>query len=113
MAHRVQIANNLPAGVNQVELPDGLAYRAGQQVTLSDEDFSKLGPAEFTNGTLIDLGETGPAGDQVTTQGAAVTLTSATTANATDLASAIALVNALKVDIAALNTALTGPGKAL
>lgn len=122
MPHVVQVANTLPAGVTGVELPDKITYPAGTHVTLTDEQFAELNPQMFSNNLLVDLGVTGPAGDQVTTQGSAVTLTSAqvATANATDLASAIALANALKTalnalqtDVAALNTALTGPGKAL
>jgi hypothetical protein len=122
MAHRVQVASTLPAGVEGVELPDNITHPAGAVVTLTDEQFSVLNPQMFSNNLLTDLGVTGVAGEQVTTQGTALTLTSAqvTTANATDLPSALTLVNALKTavnalqtDLAALNTDLTGPGKAL
>jgi hypothetical protein len=68
MAHKVQIQFPLPPGVQGVELPDHVSYAAGQVVTLSDEDFSRLNPVMFTNGMLTDLGELGPTGDSVTTQ---------------------------------------------
>jgi acetyl-CoA acetyltransferase len=122
MAHAVQVANSLPTGVEGVELPNKITYPPGAHVILTDEQYAQLNPAMFTNNLLIDGGVVGGAGDQVTTQGAAVTLTSAqvATANATDLASAEALANALKtaynalqVDVAALNAALSGAGKSL
>jgi hypothetical protein len=122
MPRQVQVANSLPAGVEGVELPDGVTYAAGQHVTLTDEEWARVNPQMVTNNLLIDGGEVGDQSDQVSTQGSAVTLTSAqvATANATDLPTALTLVNALKTavnalqtDVAALNTQLSGAGRAL
>jgi len=137
MAHKVQI-NVVQPGTDGVELPDGFTYLVGATPVLTDEQFSLLNPNVFTDGTLTDLGELGPSGDAVTTQGNAVTLTSAQSATAavattapttttpygfTTSAQAAALItlvnalqvsyNALQVDVAALNTALSGAGKPL
>jgi hypothetical protein len=136
-AHQVRVAA-VPVGSPGVELPDGITYQVGATPTLTDEQFSQLGPNIFTDGTLVDLGEIGGGSGAVTLQGAAVTLTSATNATAAVIttaptntspygyatsAQALALitlvnslqitVNALVVDVAALNTNLSGTGKAL
>jgi hypothetical protein len=130
MPHKVQIAS----GKTNVELPDGSTHNAGDQVTLTDQQFSLIPGSLFTNGYLVDLGIVGPSGDAVTTQApvvaapaaltsaAPVALTSsqnATAAAATQSGSYVqadaqtiaALANALKtnynaaqVDIAALRT---------
>ena len=120
MAHSVQVANSLPVGVPGVELPDNITYPAGTHVTLTDEQFAQINPAMFTTANpsgqvlLIDGGVAGGAGDQVTTQGSAVTLTSAqVNAGTVTLAALAAAYNALQTDVAALNTAISGAGKAL
>jgi hypothetical protein len=131
MAHKVQVA----AGLTNIELPDGSYHSAGDQVVLTDQQFSLI-PSRLFPGTLIDLGVVGTTGDVVTTQApvvaapaaltssapAAVTSSQNSTANANtqtgsyvqaDVQSITALANALKVsynaaqvDIAALRTTL-------
>lgn len=142
MAHKVQIQSPLPSGVEGVELPDHVSYAAGQVVTLSDEDFSRLNPVMFTNGMLTDLGELGPTGDSVTTQASVPTALAAQTSstNATTAATAAGVsyvqaevqsivtlanseqttINQLVADVTALYatlnsliTNLTGAGKAI
>jgi phage terminase large subunit-like protein len=114
MPRQVQIANSLPAGVEGVELPDGVTYTAGQHVTLTDEEWARVNPQMVTNGLLIDGGVVGDQSDQVQTQGSAVTLTSAQVTPATVTLQALATAyNALQADVAALNTQLSGAGRAL
>lgn len=131
------MSRKVTVNFNDVQLPNGFYYNAGNAVVLADEQYALLNPACFTqtiagngiNGVavnssatlLTDNGVQGPSGLQVTTQGAAVTLTSAapsaltssqnSTTTASDLATSEALANALKtaynalqVDVAALRT---------
>jgi hypothetical protein len=90
-------------------LPNGFYYPVNANVVLSDEQFARLASDIFTSGTCTDMGVVGMAGEAVTTQGPAVTLTSTQIAGAPTQAQ----YNALQADVAALNTALSGPGKAL
>lgn len=86
MSHKVTV------NFNDVELPNGFYYNATNAVVLTDDQFALINPAAFvttiagngingvaTNSSatlLTDNGVQGPSGLQVTTQGAAVTLTS-------------------------------------
>jgi hypothetical protein len=118
LAHKV-LVNSVPAGTNGVELPDGFTYKAGATPVLTDEQFSLLDQSIFTDGTLTDLGELGPTGDSVTTQSASVTLTSSqlsTTGSGTELTDFTTLAtayNKLQADVVALQTSLSGAGKAI
>jgi hypothetical protein len=102
MPHQVTV------NVAQTHLPNGSTYGVGATVILTDSQFGELGPNVFTDGTLTDGGNVGPAGDVVTTQAAdvanlaAVTSAQNATTNASDLATAITLVNALKINYNAL-----------
>lgn len=129
------MAHNVRTNKSLVDLPGvGRIDVSGTTVTLTDSDFSLIPAAAFAGGSpvLTDLGQVGPSGDAVLTQAtfvaAAAALTSVqnATAAASDLATAIALANALKAnynalqaDVAALRTtlvaemaALQGVGKA-
>jgi hypothetical protein len=104
---------------NEVTLPNGMTYNTGAQVILDDDTASLLGQDVFSDGTLTNQGEVGTTGDSVTTQGSAVTLTSAqisttgTGTETTDFTTLATALNKLQADVTALNTALSGPGKAL
>ena len=132
MAHRIQIAATLPVGMQGLELPNNLNVPAGSTLTLSDEDFSLLNPNLFSTGLVTDLGVTGVAGQQVTTQGSAVVLTSSqlattlaaiaapaayTQADAQEVVTLandlLTAYNQLQADVVALQTQLSGAGRAL
>lgn len=116
MAHKVTV------NVNNTNLPNGFYYQAGTSLVLTDEEFAKINPSLFTvqvagngiNGVntgssaypLTDNGVTGVAGQQVTTQGAAVAAPAALTSSqsATGVSPTQAQYNALQADVAALRT---------
>lgn len=105
MARSVTIA----AGLTQVVLPDGGSYDGGETVTLNDEQFAAI-PADNFPGTVIDNGFVAEPGDEVVDAVAAPALTSTVAAGATPTK---AEFDALRADVVALRTALTGPGRAL
>ncbi len=102
MSRSVTIAS----GKSNVQLPNGGLYQAGQTAIITDSQFSKINQA-LVPGTIID---NGPAGDGVYSQGSKVTLTSAAAAGSTPTKAEFDKVVA---DVTALNTSLTGTGKAL
>jgi hypothetical protein len=100
-------------GVNNVELPNGIAYSAtyatttaGPTVILTDEEFAKVGAL---GSAIQDNGNVGTS--VVTQQGAAVALVTATTA--VDLTTTEALANALKTTVNTLINNLSVAGGAL
>jgi len=105
-------------GFNGVALPNGGSYNAGAEVTLSDDEFSKIA-ATALGDEVLDLGAV-DADDFVSVQAAhvaaAVALTSAPITGGESPTEAE--YNALQADVAALRTklnavltALTGAGK--
>jgi hypothetical protein len=120
--YTVTVASTLPTGQGYVEistdpLQPPVQLTPGQSVILDTEAFSQIDPALFSNNTLSYTVVTDGSG-QVTTQGAAVTLTSSqlgapTGTEATDMGAVFTAYNKLQTDVAALNTALSGTGKAL
>jgi hypothetical protein len=90
-------------------LPNGFYYPVNANVVLSDDEFARLAFDVFSSGTLTDLGQQGVAGQQVTTQGAHVALTSSQIAAAPTQAN----YNALQADVAAIVASLSGAGKAM
>jgi hypothetical protein len=114
MPHKYQVASPLPTGVQGVEMPDRINYPAGSVIVLDDITANAVNPLMITNGLLVDLGVLPSLGLSVTTQGAAVTLTSTQVVPGTvTLVNLATAYNQLQVDVAALNTALSGAGKAL
>lgn len=98
----------IAAGKTNIHLPDGRTYDAGKTVILTNEQFNAI-RSSLVPGTIIDNGPLSDVGGTVVAQAANVT--AITTADATDLASAIALVNANKAKTNALLAAFTGAGK--
>lgn len=109
MARSVTIA----AGKTNVQLPDGGSYDAGKTVTLTDAQFNQINSA-LIPGTVIDNGFVA-GGDAVTTQGTDVANLAAATATApVALTSVVAAganptkaeYDALRADVVALRTTL-------
>lgn len=88
----------------------GAEHDTGDQVKVSDEEFSALTDAgRFTDGTLTDNGATpDDAGDEIYDAATAPAVTSTVAAAATPTK---AEFDALRTDLLALRTALTGAGK--
>lgn len=106
------------AGRNNVLLPNGGTYKAGDVVTLTDAQFEQLSKSTFANGTLVDNGPVGDASDAVVAQAAAVAAPPALTSAQAAAAPTQAQFNALQTDVANLRTtvantlaALKGAGK--
>lgn len=109
MARSVTIA----AGQNQVQLPDGNTYDAGETAVLSDEQYAQIAATSLDGSPLIDNGPVAATGDEVVDQAASVAAPAALTSAQIGAAPTQANFNALQADVAALRTTLAAALTAL
>src|SRR4051794_9968033 len=101
MPRQVTIGN----GHTNVELPNGLAYDAGDVVVLTDAEWDNISPTAVSSGAIVDNGEV-DANDLVSVQAAVVAAPTALTSAAATGGDAPteAEYNALRTDVANLRT---------
>lgn len=101
----------IASGKNNVQLPNGGLYQAGQSAVLSDAEFARI-PTSLFPGTVVDGGF---SGDGVTVQAATVAAPAALTSAAATGGDAPteAEYNALRTDVSNVRTTLANTLTAL